>query len=566
MMDQDQKASGAQATSTASGSARPAGILDPLREKTYRTIWIASLLSNLGQLIQGVGAAWEMTRLSNSVQMVALVQTAVLLPLMLVSLPAGAIADMFDRRKVALAGLAFACASAVVLTIFAFAGLITPWLLLAFCFLVGSGVALYGPAWQSSIAEQVPQRHLPSAIALGSISYNIARSFGPAIGGIVVAAFGAVAAFGLNALLYLPTLAAFYFWRRPHMPSRLPRERIDRAIVSGLRYVFYSPPLRIIMIRTLVTGMSGAAISALMPLVARDILGGGADVYGILLGAFGVGAVLGALLMSWARTLPAETAVRFSTLISAAMFIIVGVSHNLILSCAALVIGGAAWMLLIAMFNVGVQLSAPRWVTARALACFQSAITGGMAFGAWGWGSVASHWGTGTALVASGILVGLTPLLGRWLPTPRTDHIDFEPITTFNEPEVALDLTPRSGPVIIELAYRVETDNARDFYGAMQKVRSARLRTGAYEWTLSRDIADPQLWTERFHYPTWGDYLRQRSRRTQADLQVQEEAEAFHIGPTSGRVRRRLERPFGSVRWRADTPDLRDESIRILPP
>ncbi|WP_298692776.1 MFS transporter [uncultured Sphingomonas sp.] len=541
-------------------------MLAPLGGRTFRTIWSASLISNFGQLIQGVGAAWAMTRMSSDPTMVALVQTAIMLPLMLVAMPAGAIADMFDRRKVALVGLAFACVSAAALTTCALAGLLTPWLLLAFCFLIGTGVALYGPAWQSSIGEQVPSEQLPAAIALGSISYNIARSFGPAIGGVIVAALGSVAAFGVNALAYLPLMVAMALWRRTPTPSRLPPERIDRAIISGARYVIHSPPIRIILIRTLVSGIVGASISALTPLIAKDLLGGGASTYGLLLGTFGVGSVVGALFIARVRgRVDPEVGVRGCALLAGAMIAVVGASRNLWLTGAALLFAGAAWTLLVALFNVGVQLSAPRWVTARAVAWFSTAITGGIAFGAWLWGQVAAAHGVGTAMTVSGILIMLTPLLGVLLPMPKIAGAEVDIGERGHAPAVALALTNRSGPINIEVDYRVDPADARAFYDAMQGVRRARLRSGGFEWSLARDIEDPALWTERYHCPTWGDYLRQRTRATQSDDEAQARAEAFNSAAPGDRVRRRLERPFGSVRWRADTPDPQGDAVTPYP-
>jgi MFS family permease len=242
-----------------------------------------------------------MTRLTTSASFVALVQTALMLPLMLVSVPAGAIADMFDRRKIAIVGLSFATLCAAVLTTLAFNGLTTPWVLLIFCSLIGAGVALYSPAWGASIPEQVSPQHLPAAIALGSISYNLARSFGPAVGGVIVLAAGARAAFLTNSLAYLPLLTAFVLWRRKSTVPRLPPERIDRAIVGGARYALHSSPVRAAMVRAFSFGLAGAAGSALVPLVARDLLKGNASTYGLLLGCSGVGAVAGALLVSKAR-------------------------------------------------------------------------------------------------------------------------------------------------------------------------------------------------------------------------------------------------------------------------
>src|SRR5258705_12438150 len=265
----------------------------PLRHSAFRRIWLASLLSNFGLLIQGVGAAWAMTQMTSSADKVALVQTALMLPIMLISMPAGAIADMYDRRIVALASLSIALSGATALSVMAWLGLVTPEILLAFCFVVGCGMALFGPAWQSSVSEQVPAETLPAAVALNGISYNIARSFGPAIGGIVVATAGAVAAFATNAVLYIPLLIVLVLWRRSNAPSRLPRERLNRAMVSGVRYIANSPSIRIVLGRTLVTGVIGGSVSALMPLVARDLLHGGAPTYAIMLGPFGIGPVLG---------------------------------------------------------------------------------------------------------------------------------------------------------------------------------------------------------------------------------------------------------------------------------
>ncbi|PZU57413.1 MAG: MFS transporter, partial [Sphingobium sp.] len=230
------------------------GSFAPLREPVFRRIWTASLLSNFGQLILGVGAAWEMTRMSASPSMVALVQTALMLPLMLVTLPAGAFADMFDRRRIAMSGLAFSMACAALLTFLAWTGHSSPWMLLAFCSLIGAGVALYSPAWQASISEQVGPRLLPAAVALGTISYNVARSFGPALGGIIVLAAGAHAAFAINAICYLPLFLAFFAWQRRHVPARLPPEQFHRAMVSGMRYALHAGAIRTVLLRAFLFG------------------------------------------------------------------------------------------------------------------------------------------------------------------------------------------------------------------------------------------------------------------------------------------------------------------------
>jgi len=532
------------------------GIAAPLRHAVFRRIWLASLVSNLGILIQGVGAAWAMTQMTSSADKVALVQTALMLPIMLIAMPAGAIADMHDRRIVALISLGIALVGATVLTVLAWFGLVTPNILLALCFVVGSGMALFGPAWQASVSEQVPAETLPAAVALNGISYNIARSFGPAIGGLVVATSGAVAAFAVNAVLYLPLMVVLFLWNRTHEPSRLPRERLNRAIVSGVRYIANSPSIRIVLIRTLVTGIIGGSVSALMPLVARDLLHGGAQTYGIMLGAFGMGAVFGALNIGEVRRrMSGEAAVRACAISMAGAIAAVALSTSAILTAIALVLAGAVWMLAVALFNIGVQLSAPRWVAGRSLAAFQASIAGGIALGSWGWGHLTDLAGVETALLVSAALMLLSPLLGIWLRMPRVGARNEDATELLADPEVLLSLTARSGPLVVEIEYRVAQDNARAFHNVMQEVQLSRQRNGAYGWSIARDIGDPELWTERYHCPTWLDYLRQRNRATQSERALHQRAIDFHLGPDPIRVRRMLERPFGSVRWKEDTPD-----------
>jgi MFS family permease len=539
------------------------GIAAPLRFAVFRRIWLASLLSNLGLMIQSVGAAWAMTQMTASADKVALVQTALMLPIMLISMPAGAVADMYDRRVVSLASLVLSLVGACVLTMLDWTGHITPNILLAFCFIIGSGMALFGPAWQSSVGEQVPPEVLPSAVALNGISYNIARSFGPAIGGIVVATAGAVAAFAANAVLYIPLLVVLFLWRRKVDVSRLPRERLSRAIVSGVRYIANSPSIKIVLTRTLITGICGGSVSALMPLVARDLLHGGAQTYGIMLGAFGMGAVIGAMNIGHVRKhLSGESSIRACALIMGVAIAVVAVSSEPVITAAALVVAGSVWMLAVALFNIGVQLSAPRWVAGRSLAAFQAAIAGGIAIGSWGWGHLTDMVGVEAALLVSGGAMFLSPLFGLFLRMPPTGARD-EDAERLEDPEVQLQLTARSGPLVVEIEYRVDQENARAFHGVMQDVQLSRQRNGAYGWSIARDIADPELWTERYHCPTWLDFLRQRNRSTQSERALYQRAADYHLGPDPVRVRRMLERPFGSVRWKDDTPDR--AATEVLP-
>ena len=278
--------------------------------------------------------------------------------------------------------------------------------------------------------------------------------------------------------------------------------------------------------------------------------------YGIMLGAFGMGAVIGALNIGEVRKrLSGEAAIRACTLSMAGAIAAIALSKEPVLTAAALVVAGAVWMLAVALFNIGVQLSAPRWVAGRSLAAFQAAIAGGIAVGSWGWGYLTDHVGVEIALLVSAGLMALSPLLGIWLRMPPIGARNEAATEVLADPEVRLQLTGRSGPLVVEIEYRVAQDNARAFHNVMQEVQLSRQRNGAYGWSIARDIADPELWTERYHCPTWLDYLRQRNRATQSERELHLQAIAFHLGPEPVRVRRMLERPFGSVRWKEETPD-----------
>ena len=376
--------------STIPSSAASAATPSPLGVPIFRAVWLASMSSNFGGLVQAVGASWLMTQLSGSAQKVALVQASTALPIMLFSLIAGAVADNLDRRLVMLGAQGFMLAVSVALTLCAWAGVLTPWLLLSFTFAIGCGTAFNNPAWQASVGDMVPRAALPGAVALNSMGFNIARSVGPAIGGAIVAAAGAAAAFATNAVSYLALIAVLWRWRPEPRPQTLPRERIHLAMADGLRYVALSPRIWTVLLRGAVFGAGATAVPALMPLVARDLVTGGPLTYGVLLGAFGLGAVGGALSSGWLRRrLSTEAIVRAATAAIALGAAATGLSGAMAFTVPALMVAGAGWVLALSTFNVSVQMSAPRWVVARALALYQMATFGGMTLGAWSFGSLA---------------------------------------------------------------------------------------------------------------------------------------------------------------------------------
>jgi MFS family permease len=499
-----------------------------------------------------------MASLTPSPQMVALVQASTTLPIMLLSIWAGAVADNLDRRKVMLCAQGFMFLASAALALFSWWGLLTPWLLLMFTFLIGCGVALNSPAWQASVGDMVPRSALPSAIALNSMGFNIARSVGPAIGGVIVAAGGAAAAFLVNTLSYFGLIAALARWQPEKAPSKLPRERLGTAMRAGLRYVAMSPNLLVVLMRACVFGLSASALQALMPLVARDLMRGGALVYGLLLGAFGIGAVIGALASGrLRRTLSAEQIVRGATMLLAAGTLTAAVSRMLPLTLLGLVLAGAGWVLALSTFNVTVQLASPRWVVARALALYQMAAFGGMAAGSWLFGSLADAQGVDVALIAAAAAQIAGLLLAFRYALPQIEGLDLTPFTGWTRPESALPLEARSGPIVITTEYRIAEENYLDFIRLMNERRRIRRRDGARNWTLLRDLADPQLWVERYHVPTWVEYARHHERRTKQDLQVFEQIRALHIGAPP-RVQRFIERQTGSL------PLSRDSGPREL--
>jgi MFS family permease len=522
--------------------------LAPMRHGIFRAVWFASLASNFGGLIQSVGASWMMASIADSADLVALVQASTTLPIMLFSLVAGAIADNYDRRVVMVVAQFFMLAVSVALTACTFLGLITPWILLTFTFFIGCGTALNGPAWQSSVGEMVPRSDLPAAIALNSMGFNIARSVGPAIGGAIVAAAGAATAFAVNALSYLALIFVLVRWR-PHREARtLPPETLGVAISAGLRYIAMSPVILNVLGRGFVFGFAASAAQALMPLVARDLVQGGPVTFGLLLGAFGAGAVLGALLTTRLRQLlSVEALVRLSFLGFGICAMGAALSSRTPLTMAAMALGGACWVLALSTFNVTIQLSAPRWVVGRALAIYQTSAFGGMALGSWIWGVLAEQIGVGGALVISALAHVIGGVIGVVSALPDLKEINLDPLRRWTEPKVALDIQPRSGPIVITIEYVIRQEDEVEFRAVMAERRRVRRRDGARHWTLLRDLSDPQVWIERYHTPTWLDYVRHNQRITQADARIGERLRELHRGPEPPRVHRMIERQTGSL-------------------
>nr|WP_289852121.1 MFS transporter [Rhizobium sp. SSA_523] len=515
----------------------------PFGHHTFRTIWIASIASNFGGLIQAVGAAWMMTAISSSENMVALVQSSTALPIMLFSLLAGALADNFDRRSIMLCAQGFMLTVSILLTAFAFFGLLNPWLLLSFTFLIGCGTALNNPSWQASVGDMVPRPLLPAAVTLNSVGFNITRSLGPAIGGAIVAALGAAAAFAVNSLSYLALIFALLRWRPDAPTSKLPRETLVRALSAGFGYVAMSPKLINVLFRSALFGLAASAILALLPLVARDLVQGGPLTYGFMLGAFGIGAVGGAVLNARLREiLSSEMIVRLSFTGFAASAVVAALSTSIWLTCLILLIPGACWVLALSLFNTTVQLSTPRWVVGRALSFYQTAAFGGIAVGSWIWGSLAEDHGVAVSLLFSSLAMVFGAAVGWKFALPSLETLNLDPVNTFREPSLRLDLQPRSGPIVLLVDYIIREENVPEFLALMSERRRIRIRDGARQWALLRDLQNPDVWTETYHTATWADYVRHNQRRTQVDSEVWSRIRELHAGPEGPKVHRMIER------------------------
>jgi len=518
----------------------------PFGYPAFRAMWVANLASNFGGMIHAVAAAWLMASITQSPTMVALVQASVSLPIMLLSLVSGALADSLDRRIMMLSAQCFMLTVSVALTLCAWTGALTPWLLLTFTFLIGCGTAANTPAWQASVGDLVPRSELSSAVSLNSMGFNIARSVGPAVGGAIVAGAGAAAAFVLNALSYVGLIGVLARWRPERAEQAMPRETLGVAIGAGLRYVAMSPAILAVLLRGGIFGFAASAVTALLPIVTRDILVSGPLSYGFLLGAFGIGAVSGALGGArLRRRLSAEWIVRYAALVWTAGAALAAISPVLPLTMFAMMLAGLAFLLALSTFNVTVQLSSPRWVVARTLSLYQMVTFGGMALGSWIWGELAADVDPRTALLAAAGVQLLTVLVGLRAPMPEAQNLDLNPLRRWQEPQVSVPLLSRSGPIIVTIEYRIAPEDQRAFLEAMVERRRIRRRDGARNWNLLHDLGEPELWLERYHTPTWLDYVRHNSRTTIADREITERIRALHRGDEPPKVRRMIERQPG---------------------
>jgi MFS family permease len=524
--------------SEARGDPRFADPWAPLRRPMFRALWIASLASNLGTWIQNVGASWLMTTLAPEPLVVSLVQVASSLPFFLLAIPAGALADVVDRRRLSLLALGWLTAVTALLAGLSFAHLSGPAALLGLTFAIGVGSALLGPALAAIIPDLVPRDEIESAVSLNGISMNVARAAGPAIGGLVAAAAGPGATFALNAASFLAVWVVLRGWRLAPLERKLPPEELFGAMRAGIRYVRHSPPLRNVLVRTGTFVLPASAVWALLPLYARAELGLGAAGFGILLGFFGAGAVsCGLVLPSWRARFGVDRVATAAAFGFALSQLALGQIPIFAAAAASLFVAGAAWLSLLSTLTAAAQMSLPSWVRARGLATHMLVLFGGLAAGSAAWGAIASSVGVRESFALTGLAVALGCAASWRSALPEGAAPDLAPAPRWPDPEIARAFEPDRGPALVTVEYQIDPADAERFAHAMRALRSIRLRDGAIRWGLWDDLGQQGRFLESFVVESWLEHLRQHERITSADRAVQAIAHAFHRGSEPPKVR-----------------------------
>jgi MFS family permease len=504
----------------------------PLRRPLFRALWIADVVSNIGTWMHDSAAAWLMTSLAPSPLMVSLVQVATTLPLFLLALPAGALADVLDRRRVLLVAQVWLLLGAALLGVLTLTGAVQPWTLLAITLAIGAGSAIDLPAWQAIIPETVSREELPAAVGLGTVAINVARAVGPTIAGVILVAGGPGPVFLINAVSILWVFVVLLRWRRQARGSTLPAERLASAMRAGLRYVRYAPVLRTVIVRTVVFVVFASALWALLPLVARVTLGRGPIAYGALVGSLGLGGLVGAaLLPAWRERWSTDTITAWATVAFACGCFALAWTRSFGVLLAVMVVAGSGWLAMVSSLILAAQRGAAEWVRGRALSIATLTLFGSWAAGALLWGLVADRYSIHWALTAAGggLLLGLSVLPRFRLAV--AEGLDVNPSRNWDDPVVAEELSPDAGPVLVTVEYTVDPARRAEFAEALRRLlRPIRRRDGAAFWELFVDAANAQRCLECFLVESWAEHLRQHDRATKSDRDVQAALRTFVTG------------------------------------
>jgi MFS family permease len=515
----------------------PLAALAPLSLPVFRMLWSTWLIANICMWMNDVAAAWMMTTLTTTPLWVALVQTASTLPVFLLGLPSGALADILDRRRYFILTQFWVATVALLLCVTILLGQITPPILLALTFANGIGLAMRWPVFAAIVPELVPRLQLPAALALNGVAMNASRIIGPLVAGAVIASAGSAYVFVLNAALSIVAGFIIMRWRREHKPNPLGRERLGSAIRVGVQFVAQSARLRAVLLRIALFFFHSTALLALLPLVARNLHGGGAGTFTLLLAMMGAGAIFAVLFLPRLRQRwPRDTLVGYGVTLQAAATAVMAFAPNSYVAVPAMFCGGMAWITTANSLSVSAQLALPDWVRARGMSMYQMAIMGASALGAALWGQVATMTSLQTSLSAAAVSGVLTMWLAQRHVVDRSIVEDLTPSLEFKVP--VAEAPPETGHVMVMIEYLINPDRAADFSELMQESRRSRLRQGALKWELVRDIGDPGRFVEQIVDESWTDHLRRFDRVTADDVALRERKLAFHIGEGPPKVTR----------------------------
>ncbi len=517
----------------------PVAAWDPMKRPVFRMLWTTWLVANTCMWMNDVAAAWLMTSMTTSPIWVALVLSAATLPVFLLGLPSGALADILDRRRYLIFTQFWVAVVATLLGVMVVWGQMTPLLLLMLTFANGVGLALRWPVYAAIMPELVPRRELPAALALNGVSMNASRIIGPLAAGALIASAGTEWVFVLNAVLSVVSGLLIMRWRREHVPSPLGRERLVSAMRVGMQFVWQSNRLRAVLLRVSLFFFHSTAVLAMLPLVARQLPGGGAGTFTLLLASMGVGAIVAALNLTRLRQLmPRDTLVLRATILQSLSTVAVALAPNAWVAVAAMLLNGAAWIICANALSVSAQLALPDWVRARGMSMYQMAIMGASAAGAALWGQLATLSNIQVGLLVAAVSGTATMLLAQYHVVDLSIEEDLTPSREFKVP--VADAPPATGHVVVTIEYIIDPARGEEFRALMQESRRSRLRQGALEWALLRDIGHPERYLEQITDESWTEHLRRFDRVTASDVALRERKLAFHTPEEPPHVTRRV--------------------------